>query len=92
MNDTSTLARVKHEASGKATCNRQLVLKLVEAYPDSTAVELFRLANVTGFGGGLSRHEISRRLPELRRAGLVCNGEARKCQVSGTKQMTWRIE
>lgn len=89
MTDTSTLALTTHEASGKATCNRRMVLQLVTDFPGMTAVELWRVANTTGFGGGLTRHEVSRRLPELRKAGLVFNGVARLCEVAGTKQMTW---
>jgi hypothetical protein len=92
MSDTSTLALARHEASGKATCNRQIVLRLLTDNPGMTAVELWRVANTTGFGSGLTRHELSRRLPELRKVGLACNGAARVCEVAGTKQMTWYVE
>lgn len=91
MPDTSTIARTKHEKSGKATCNRQRVLRLVEAMPSATAVELHDYSRRV-LGLNLTRHEISRRLPEIRKAGLVFNGEPRTCRVSGTKQMTWKAD
>ena len=37
----------------------------------------------------LERHVPSRRLPELRSAGLVRNGEARICRVTGNRSITW---
>lgn len=85
--DTSADARNKHERSGTAMSNRRSVLNLVMEHPGLTAVELWRTANELSLG--LSRHEISRRLPELRKAGIVINGPARKCAVAGSRQMTW---
>jgi hypothetical protein len=67
--------------------NRRGVLNLVTDHPGLTSVELWRNANE--LGRDLSRHEISRRLPELRKAGLVVNGPARTCSVAGSRQMTW---
>ena len=88
MQPTSVIARDQHEASGDAATNREKVLQLVRDNPGFTAVELDERQ------GGLyceqvTRHEISRRLPELRKAGRVRNGEPRKCRVSGSKQLTW---
>ena len=85
MQPTSAIARDRHEASGNATCNRGKVLCLVQCHEGCTAVELWKFQQRYL----LSRHEISRRLPELRKAGLVRNGEPRKCRVSGSKQLTW---
>lgn len=89
MPTTSELARRNHESSGKADSHRELTLGLVRQYPGCTAVELFRRQR--GLFEQLTRHEISRRLPELRKAGLVVNGEARRCSVAGTKQVTWNL-
>lgn len=38
---------------------------------------------------GLERHAPSRRLPELRQAGAVRNGEIRVCTVRGRRSLTW---
>lgn len=89
MTETSTLARDQHEASGTAASHRDAVLSLVRAMPSCTAVELHRWQYQYGYK--LERHEISRRLPELRAKGLVYNGESRMCRFSDTRQMTWRL-
>lgn len=86
MQPTSVLAHDQHETSGKAESGRQRVLCLVRESSGSTACELYTWL----FGAyGLTRHEISRRLPELRAAGLVHNGEKRKCRIKGNLQLTW---
>ena len=79
---TSHEAATTIEASGTAQARRELCLGLVRRSPGMTAAES---ANERG----LDRHEPSRRLPELRHAGLVANGEARECQVVGSRSMTW---
>ena len=84
---TSIEARDQHESSGTAASHRETILKLVRVMPGSTAVELHRWQYQ--YGHNLERHEISRRLPELRAKQLVHNGEPRVCTVSGSKQMTW---
>ena len=65
-----------------AQSNRAILLAAVEANPGRTAVELAALT-------GVDRHEASRRLPDLRRAGLVRNGPDRACSVSGNPMGTW---
>jgi len=86
---TSELAHTHHESTGKAESHRERVYRLVQQHPDHTAVELWQ--KVWNEDGDLSRHEISRRLPELRKLGLVHNGPARECRACGSKQMTWLI-
>ena len=81
---TSTIAHANHESSGTATGNREAVLWYVEQFPGLTAVELWTETTTR-----LSRHEISRRLPELRKAGLIHNGPARKCRINGSQMLTW---
>ena len=39
----------------------------------------------------LDRYQVARRLPEMREAGWVANGPARKCRVTGRSAMTWRL-
>jgi CRP-like cAMP-binding protein len=79
---TSRTAARRHEAKGKAASNRHACLEALCAASGSTAAEIAQLA-------GLERHEASRRLPELRRAGLVKNGPARVCRVTGNLSLTW---
>jgi CRP-like cAMP-binding protein len=86
--ETSEDARDTHERSGSAMSARRAVLNLVGDHPGLTAVELWHHDRGSRTGG-LTRHEVSRRLPELRKAGLVINGPARKCSVAGSRQMTW---
>ncbi len=86
MQPTSVIARDRHEASGASQRNRTILLRLVREYPGETAVELWSRCMTA-----MSRHEVSRRLPELRAAELVRNGTPRKCRVSTSRssQMTW---
>lgn len=79
---TSHEAAQEVEASGRAGNQRRLCLEEVRRYPGSTAAEI-------AAGLGLERHVPSRRLPELRAAGLVMNGEVRECKVMKTRSMTW---
>ncbi len=37
------------------------------------------------------RHEVARRLPDLRERGLVENGDARPCRVTGRQAVTWVV-
>lgn len=80
--ETSGEAARQHEASGRLSANRAVVLAAVLARPGLTAVELTEHCE-------LERHEISRRLSDLHAAGLVRHGEKRACRKSGTKQLTW---
>jgi DNA-binding transcriptional ArsR family regulator len=79
---TSKEAAERVEASGAADCQRAKCLAVVRATPGMTACEIAEAA-------GIDRYAASRRLPELRKAGLVVNGLDRKCSVRGTNQMTW---
>ena len=46
-------------------------------------------AEVAAKHSTLDRYQAARRLPELRAAGWVKNGEARTCSVTGRKALTW---
>jgi hypothetical protein len=70
------------EATGRANSQRRAVYDYVRAHPSETGSEIAR-------GMGWERAMVSRRLPELRGAGLLVTGKARVCTVSGTNQMTW---
>lgn len=70
------------ERSGKAKRQREICLEAVKQYPNHTAAEI---ADLTG----LERHVPSRRLPELREAGLVRNTGKRICTVTNNVSLTW---
>lgn len=80
--ETSHLAAELMDATGTAANNRAKCLAILRWRPGATAAEI---ATFTG----LERHEPSRRLPELRKAGLVRNGEARICVATGNRSLTW---
>lgn len=80
--ETSRTAAHDVESSGVAHDQRQLCLEEVRRHPGQTAAEIAQAV-------GLERHAPSRRLPELRAAGLVRNGDARTCAVVGRVSMTW---
>lgn len=79
---TSHEAAREAEASGRASKQRQVCLDEALNRPGQTAAEI---AAATG----LERHVPSRRLPELRDAGLLENREVRVCRVTGRNSMTW---
>lgn len=81
---TSKSAAIATEKSGRAAERRKLLLRAVQTRPGRTSAELAVACT-------LDRHEAARRLPELREMGLVRNGEARVCDVQGTKALTWWI-
>lgn len=37
----------------------------------------------------MDRHDVARRLPDARVAGLVANGNARRCAVTSKMAVTW---
>lgn len=81
--ETSRLAAIGTEKSGRAPTHRAMLLRAVAVNPGRTSAELAVLCS-------LDRHEAARRLPELRDAfRAIRNGEPRECSVRGTRQMTW---
>ncbi len=70
------------ELQGVAGSQRRACYDYVLLNPGMTAAEI-------AVKLGLERHVPSRRLPELRDAGLVENGPARICGVVGRPSLTW---
>lgn len=79
---TSFQAAGHVERTGIAHGQRAKCLEIVNKHPGTTSGEIANLAEI-------DRHAAARRLPELRQAGLVRNGEQRMCRVSDTRQITW---
>jgi hypothetical protein len=71
--------------SGKRASQQNAVLDLVRRYPGHTSAELA----VRGLSGLIDRWTVARRLPELRSAFLVKNGDKRKCGETGSNALTW---
>lgn len=80
--ETSAEAARQVEASGAAGTHREIILAEVRRLSGQTSGEI---ASRTG----IERHETSRRLSDLCRAGLVISGAPRRCNACGTRQMTW---
>ena len=80
--ETSHEAAARIVASGKHERQVDLCLRGVEMWPGCTSGELAVKLQV-------DRYTTARRLPDLRRRGLVHTGEARECTALHTKQMTW---
>ncbi len=80
---TSHEAAEKITASGKRASQQNEVLRMVRVYPGCTSFELA--------GGDLERRFMfARRLPELRKAGLIRNSiEKRVCKITGLNALVW---
>ncbi|MBI1338298.1 MAG: winged helix-turn-helix domain-containing protein [Phycisphaera sp.] len=76
---TSVLAGQEAEANGSAQRHRAICFDTVMDTPGLTAREIEHHL-------GIKAHK---RLPELRRAGMVRNGKSRTCTVSGKQALTW---
>lgn len=79
---TSHEAAERVTSSGAASAQREACLRAVVEHPGLTAAEIAEVI-------GVDRHAPGRRLPELRQAGLIRNGEARACRVKGTNCLSW---
>lgn len=74
--------------SGEHAMQKEAVLALVRAKPDSTSRELARLAEMASVP--LDRYDIARRLPDLEKDGRVTRSGMRDCRVTGKRAVTWR--
>lgn len=84
--DTSREAAVGHAASGARETNVIRAVRLVESHPGLTSREYAEIAPPD-----MDLTEVRRRLTDARNAGLIVNGDKRRCSVAGTRQMTWRV-
>ena len=78
--ETSRIAAAA--AAAASACQREACRRMVEQVPGLTAAEIAERL-------GIERHVPSRRLPELRAAGLVANDGQRVCRVTGHMSLTW---
>src|SRR3989304_5022780 len=80
--DPWTSHEAARNAEGTAHAQQAKCFEMVRLYPGSTSAEV-------AYHAGLDRYAAARRLPELRREGLVWNGSARICRIQGTKAIIW---
>lgn len=95
--DASYEAAAQHVRSGRAQRNRDLVLRLVCRecrWQPMTAVELW--VTQKDEPDALSRHEVSRRLPDLEKQALVRKAldrfgklKQRMCRINRTSMCVW---
>ena len=76
---TSMLAGRDAEANGSAQRHRAMCFDTVMHKPGLTAREIEHHLSI----------KAHKRLPELRRAGMVRNGTSRTCTVSAKQALTW---
>lgn len=82
---TSHAAELEINQSGLRDRQALQVLEAVRQWPGRTSRELAAVS-------GLERHLVARRLPELRDAGFVRQGEIRRCAESHRLALTWVAE
>ncbi len=82
--DPSTSHEAGHniETDGLAATLRQACLTRILDYPGMTAGEV-------SYACGMEHGVAHRRLPELEEMGLVETGDARICEIRGTRMQTW---
>ena len=82
---SSKLAEIGHSKRGKRQGNCAKLEAFVLLHPGMTSLEI---AHATG----MDRHEVSRRLADLKNDGRATQGVMRKCHVNGHAMLTWRVE
>lgn len=82
--DPATSHQAARESAASETRRSQLrlVMEAVKVAPGLTSAELGAFLN-------MDRYAVARRLPELRRVGLVTNGPAKHCSRTGKVGITW---
>lgn len=78
----SSSCTAEHQHKGRAAAHRLLCLAQVYRQPGLTATEIADRI-------GVNRYSPSRRLPELRRDGLITMSKVRPCSVTGRMSTTW---
>lgn len=81
---TSHAAAREVTRSGARAIQQNVCLGAVRLWPGCTSAELARHIHS-------DRWLAARRLPELRAAGLIKNGAARQCEVTGRMCLTWDL-
>lgn len=88
--ETSHIAEARMRGDGTLSLRRAQVLRLISKHPLSTSGEIGVLMErqhpSIGHSASPAPHK---RLPELRKLGLVWSGEKRTCRVSGHLSMIW---
>lgn len=87
---TARQAAVAMVKSGQRALLQKRVLTVVQTHPGLTSRELAKAIAAKYAVSELIGYDMAhKRLPELRKHGLVANGERRACAVTGMNAMTW---
>jgi len=81
---TSALAEDEITSSGARARQVDRVYRLVQQNDGYTSAELAVM-------GGVDRHMVARRLPDLQHKGLVKKGGQRQCEIRNRQAVTWWI-
>lgn len=88
---TSKEAARKVQASGTVEAHRERILAAMRKIGPATAAELaVQLTPCTDGLKAIDQVEVSRRLPEMERDGLVVRNGRRKCRVKGSSMTIWQ--
>ena len=82
---TSKAAAREHTANGFRASNCERMLRAVTTWPGRTSLELAQLAD-------MERHEVSRRLADLKKRGDVRQKGPRPDRTTERMMMTWWVE
>jgi len=81
---TSAMAENEVTDSGARARQAEKVLRLVEQNDGYTSAELAVM-------GGVDRHMVARRLPDLQHNNLVKKGGRRRCNIGNRQATTWWV-
>ena len=87
--ETSHDAAAALTKSGRRQRHCQIVFALVQRHRGFTGAELWDIACDSDQRKLKSAHEVYRRLNDLRRAGVVRQGDSRLCSARGRRMVTW---
>lgn len=91
--ETSHEAAERHASSGKMGTNAAIALALVQRHPGKTYHELWHLATDAEKRVLGDHIELMRRLGGLKSCvpAVLRHGEARLCQIKGTRMVVWEV-
>ena len=79
---SSRSAEAEINRTGSRRAQQEKIFEHVRRWPGHTSLEMSRYLN-------LDRYQIARRLSDLKNAGLVYQGDVKKCDIGGRDAVTW---
>ncbi len=92
--DTSKAAAQSLTQSGARSRQKDAILEFLKDPKSYSGINLLfcRTAHEISQESGIEHPVVHKRLPDLRRDGLVVNGPVRKCNVTGRQSLTWKVK